>query len=299
MSTQGADLHPHPVGLAGWIWFRLPFFVRAFLDRDGWLQEFLWFGIKQAWACVFGAALLFGILVTKYWYPSDWIPRYDFLFWYALCIQAVLLLTRMETWREFCVVILFHILATVMELFKTSGTIGSWSYPGEASIRIAGVPLFAGFLYSAVGSYIARIWRIFHMDFQSFPRPWLAALLAVLAYLNFFTHHYFWDLRWVLIAAVGVAYWKTKVFFQPAKQRRDMSLLVGFVLVTFFLWLAENLGTLTTTWIYPDQAEGWKPVGWGKFTSWFLLMQLSFVLIYLLRLLETRLQGRKNSSATG
>ncbi|MEO0453333.1 MAG: DUF817 family protein, partial [Verrucomicrobiota bacterium] len=44
-----------------------------------------------------------------------------------------------------------------------------------------------------------------------------------------------------------------------------------------------NLGTYARAWIYPDQAAGWKFVSFGKFTSWFLLMQLSFVLIYALR----------------
>lgn len=254
------------------------------------MQEFLWFGIKQAWACVFGAALLAALIVTHYWYPDGWIARYDFLFWYALGIQAVLLITRMETWREFGVVILFHILATAMELFKTSDGIGSWAYPGEAVIRIGGVPLFAGFLYSAVGSYIARIWRIFDMRFEKFPPTIVAATLALLAYANFFIHHYWLDLRWILIAGVVFAYWRTMVTFRPAQVRRRMSLLLGFVLVTFFLWIAENLGTLTTTWVYPDQADGWRLVGWGKYTSWFLLMQLSFVLIYLLRQLEGRLQ---------
>jgi uncharacterized membrane protein YoaT (DUF817 family) len=29
------------------------------------LHEFLWFGMKQAWACLFGALLLAGILVTR------------------------------------------------------------------------------------------------------------------------------------------------------------------------------------------------------------------------------------------
>ena len=41
--------------------------------------EFLVFGLKQGWACLFGGAMLFLIIVTKY-APPDWlgIARYDF-----------------------------------------------------------------------------------------------------------------------------------------------------------------------------------------------------------------------------
>jgi len=276
-------------GLARFLWLALPGGVRSVLRRPGSWQEFFWFGLKQAWACIFGALLLLGLVATRWAYPeTGWwgLSRYDFLFFYALAIQGLLLLLRMETWREAGVVVLYHLLATAMELFKTSEAIGSWAYPEEASIRLGGVPLFAGFLYSAVGSYIARAWRIFDLRFERFPPVWIAAALALLAYLNFFSHHYLPDLRWALIAGVGVAYARTTVLFTPTSRSRRMPLLLGFGLVTAFLWIAENLGTLTATWIYPHQSGAWRIVGWGKATSWFLLMQLSFVLVYLLRGLE-------------
>lgn len=133
------------------------------------LREFLLFGIKQAWACLFGGALLAGIVITKFWYPDIGIHRYDFLFIYALSIQVILLVFRLESFRECGVIILFHILATGMELFKTHDTIGSWTYPEDSFLRIGNVPLFAGFMYSAVGSYMARAWRGFEMKFTHFP----------------------------------------------------------------------------------------------------------------------------------
>ena len=44
------------------------------------LIEFLVFGIKQAWACLFGGLLLLAMIVTRYAYPeSAPIARYDFL----------------------------------------------------------------------------------------------------------------------------------------------------------------------------------------------------------------------------
>ncbi len=68
-----------------------------------------------------------------------------------------------------------------------------------------------------------------------------------------------------------------------------MNLLLGFALVAWFIWIAENLGTFARAWVYPHQKDGWSVVGFDKYTSWFLLMQLSFVLIYLLRLLEKKI----------
>ena len=42
------------------------------------------------------------------------------------------------------------------------------------------VPLFAGFMYSAVGSYIARCWRIFKFYFTDYPPFIYTALLEPL-----------------------------------------------------------------------------------------------------------------------
>ncbi len=68
-----------------------------------------------------------------------------------------------------------------------------------------------------------------------------------------------------------------------------MNLLLGFLLVAGFIYLAENLGTLSRAWQYPNQRDGWTPVHHSKLTAWYLLMQLSFILVYALRQLEARL----------
>lgn len=261
-------------------------YLPDFLDGRPKLRELVYFGFKQAWASLFAAILLAAILITAVWLPDIGVARYDLLFGVAVITQIALLALRMESWREACVILLFHAMATAMELFKTSQAIGSWSYPEHSVIRIAGVPLFAGFLYSAVGSYIARAWRIFEFRFTRFPPLWLAGTLAVLAYLNFFTHHYLPDIRWVLIGVGALAFARSEVHFTPKHLTLRMNLLLGFVLVALFLYLAENLGTLARAWQYPDQAAGWKPVHLSKLTAWYLLMQLSFILIYALRQLE-------------
>ena len=65
-----------------------------------------------------------------------------------------------------------------------------------------------------------------------------------------------------------------------------MPLLLGFVLVSFFIWIAENLGTFAAAWTYPDQQNGWSVVSYAKKGSWFLLMIISFVLVTLVNKIE-------------
>lgn len=252
--------------------------------------EFVWFGMRQAWSCLFGGLLLAGICATRGWSADLPLARYDFLFLYAVLIQVAMLWLKLESWREMGVIFLFHALALVMEVFKTSDSIASWSYPEENVLRLGNVPLFTGFMYSAVGSYIARAWRGFRFRFTDFPPLWIAGAIAVAAYLNFFTHHVWVDLRWAIVAAGVIAFRKTKVHFRPKEREYAMPLLAGFVLVAFFLWIAENLGTFARAWRYPDQRGEWRMVSFSKFTAWYLLMQLSFVLIYALRRVEARLK---------
>lgn len=157
---------------------------------DG-LVEFIVFGLKQAWACLFGGLMLAMILVTRLWWPEVGLHRYDFWFLAALAIQAGMLLFRLETLGEARVILIFHLVGTGMELFKTAA--GSWVYPEEALFRLGGVPLFSGFMYACVGSYMARIQRIFDITFTRYPPVWLTAGLAAAIYLNFFSHHYIFD----------------------------------------------------------------------------------------------------------
>ena len=174
-------------------------------------------------------------------------------------------------------ILLFHVAGTAMEVFKTAA--GSWTYPEMAVLRIGGVPLFTGFMYAAVGSYIARAWRVFDFRFTRHPPGWAVMGLAAAAYVNFFTHHFVADVRAVLFAASCVLFGRTFVHYRIWRSHRRMPLLLGLVLVTVFIWLAENLGTYARAWAYPFQLRVWAPVGVGKFGSWYLLMLVSYALV--------------------
>ncbi|EKF41186.1 hypothetical protein NA8A_16873 [Nitratireductor indicus C115] len=247
---------------------------------SGALVEFLVFGLKQAWACLFGGLLLALIIATHYVWPRDaLLARYDFLFLAALGIQVAMLAGRLETFSEAKVILIFHVVGTAMEVFKTS--VGSWIYPEDSFFHIGPVPLFSGFMYAAVGSYLARVSRIFDMRYTNYPPLWTTVLLAVGIYVNFFAHHYTVDIRYGLFALTAVLYLRTVVHYRVFRFRHRMPLLLGFLLVALFIWFAENIGTWSRAWIYPSQSHSWTPVSLGKLGAWYLLMIISFVLVSL------------------
>ena len=242
--------------------------------------EFALFGFKQAWACLFGALLLGLLLATHLLWPAHAIiTRYDFLFVAALAIQVALLALRLETLREAKLILAFHAVGTLMELFKTS--VGSWTYAEPSLLHLGHVPLFSGFMYAAVGSYIARVWRIFDFRFTRYPPLPATIALALAIYANFFTHHFLPDLRIGLFALIVILFARTRVIYTPFRTPRAMPLLIGWFLVATFIWFGENLGTLAHAWTYPHQAHGWAIVPPSKLGAWYLLMIISFVLVSL------------------
>jgi uncharacterized membrane protein YoaT (DUF817 family) len=273
-----------------------PAWLEHLQPRTPWQRfcyEFLLFGIKQGWACLFAGLLLAVIIITQFWYPLESLHRYDFLFLFAVTVQVALLALRLETPREAMVIVIFHLVATGMELFKTLPSIGSWIYPDPSVIKLWNVPLFAGFMYSAVGSYFARIWRVFHFKFSYFPSRGSALALAVLIYVNFFTHHYIRDFRWLLIVASLLLFGRSRIYFTIDHAARSMPLVLGFTLVAIFIWLAENIATFCRVWLYPSQINGWHAVSPQKIVAWYLLMLISFVLVALVNLPQTTAAGKK------
>lgn len=243
------------------------------------IAEFVMFVLKQGWACLFGGLMLAGLIVTDRLWQDDWaLARYDALFLYAIGLQALFLLLRLETWAEARVILLFHLTGTAMELFKVSA--GSWAYPEPALLKLWGVPLFSGFMYASVGSYIARVIRLFDMRFAPYPPFWATVCLAVAIYVNFFSHHFLPDIRLVLFAATLVLYLRTRVWFTIADRAYWMPMPLAAVLTSGFLWIAENVGTNTGTWLYAGQSS-FDMVSFAKMGSWYLLLYVSFVTVTL------------------
>ncbi len=250
--------------------------------------EFFYFGVKEARACLFAGLFFAAVFLT----PRTGIlgiPRYDVLLLFAVAVQAWMLWAKLETWDEVKAIGLFHMLGFALEAFKVSGSIQSWSYPDFAYSKVLGVPLFSGFMYAAVGSYIIQAWRLLDMRIVHHPPYWMATLIAVLIYANFFTHHYIGDYRWYLAACALGLYARSVVIFRPYDTERRMPLLVGFILVGFFIWLAENISTFYGIWKYPNQLGAWSAVHIGKWSSWSLLVIMTFTIVVNLKHVKSRI----------
>ena len=262
------------------------------------VYEFLRFGCKQAWACLFGGALVGLLLATHWWYPrAAPLARYDFLFLAALAIQIVMLAARLETGAEAAIILVYHAIGTLMEVFKTDA--GSWIYPEASVCRIGGVPLFSGFMYASIGSYLARCWRLFDFRFTAHPPLWTLGVLGVAIYANFYTHHYIIDVRILLFAAAALLFRRTWVHYRIWRVHRRMPLLLGLFLVALFIWIAENVGTLTATWLYPHQTAMWTLVRLSKLGSWLLLLLVSYALVAAVNRPVPRMQTATNMPERG
>jgi uncharacterized membrane protein YoaT (DUF817 family) len=245
-------------------------------------SEFVVFGMKEAGACVFAGSFLFLLAISGH-ITIPGLARYDFLFLSAIAIQVVLIAARLETWREVAVLSLFHLVGMGLELFKTSPSVHSWSYPEPAFFRLRTVPLYSGFMYASVASYIMQAWRLFNLRLTRFPRFWIAVGLSGAIYANFFTNHYTRDVRWFLAAGVLLAFWRTRVHFTVTSTERKMPLVLAFGLIGFFIWVAENIATFFGAWVYPHQAQRWAIVGPAKISSWMLLVIISFIIVAALK----------------
>lgn len=237
----------------------------------GQLVRFAWL---EARSCAFAVALFAGLAaVSVIRLP---IARYDALLVFALLVTAAFWLTGLETGRELALIATFHLIGLVFELVKVAQ--GSWSYPEPALTKIANVPLYSGFLYAAVGSYVCRAWRLFDLRLSGF-RLLPTATVAAAIYANFITHSWLPDLRWPLAAALLAVTWKATVHFTVGSQRCRMPLALSFALIGFFLWLAENVSTYLGAWRYPDQADMWRLVHPSKVGAWALLVSVAFVTV--------------------
>lgn len=250
--------------------------------------EFLYFGIKNARACLFVGLFLAAVLAV----PRAGIlglPRYDVLLAVALAIQVWMVRAKLESRDEFKAITLFHLIGFALEVYKVSGGIKSWAYPDFGYTKLFGVPLFAGFMYAAVGSYMTQAWRLFDLRILHHPPYWMAGLIAGLIYANFFTHHYIGDYRWYLAACALGLYARATVVYRPFDTDRRMPLLLAFVLIGFFIWLAENISTFYGIWKYPNQLGAWSMVHVGKWSSWSLLVVMTFTIVANLKHIKERI----------
>lgn len=253
------------------------------------IRQLFAFGYEQAMSCIF-AVIVFAVLAVSRYIPVPFIYRYDVILVVLLLVQYLMYRFRLETWDEIKVICLFHIIGLALELYKVH--MGSWAYPEQGWTKVFGVPLYSGFMYASVASYLCQAWRRMKLELTGWPPTGLPAILGTAIYLNFFTHHYLPDLRWWLMAGVFLVFLRTTVHFKVRTTSYRMPLILSFFLIGFFIWLAENIATFLGAWQYPDQTETWHIVGLGKITSWYLLIIISVILVAQLK----RVKGKQEAS---
>lgn len=252
----------------------------------GYGLELVSFTYKNAASCVFPVAI-FALLGSSRVIDLP-LARYDFLLLGCLTVQVLMLVTKLETLDELKVVGVFHLLGLAMELFKTQ--MGSWSYPEDAFSKLGTVPLYSGFMYASVASFMCQAWRRFNLRLERWPNSYLVVPLGAAIYLNFFTHHFTVDLRWALVVLTFVLFARTTVRFTTYRRDRMLPLTLAFVLIGLFVWLAENISTFLGAWTYPHQESGWTLVEPTKIVAWGLLVIVSFMIVAQLKHVKAGLE---------
>ena len=243
-----------------------------------WSKDLVWFAWQQVLSCVFAIGIFSGLILTRYVHLG--IPRYDLMLILCIVLQIIMVKSKLESLDELKVICVFHLVGLCLEIYKVH--IGSWAYPDVGYAKLGGVPLYSGFMYAAIASYMCQAWRRFHLDIDKVPMV-PTMIVAVLMYVNFYTDHRLPDVRWVLVAAALVLLRKTWVRFNVRGNIYRMHLSLSFVLIGFFVWVSENLGTFIGAWRYPSQQAGWKLVHGSKVGSWAILIIFSFMLILWLK----------------
>ncbi|MFD3447384.1 DUF817 domain-containing protein [Microbacteriaceae bacterium 4G12] len=240
------------------------------------LRQLFYFGYQQALSCIFPVSIFITLALSKIIHIPG-LYRYDFILLVCLLIQYAMYKTNLETKDELKVITVFHLIGLILEIYKVHT--GSWAYPEQAWTKVMGVPLYSGFMYASVASYICQAWRRMHLQVQGWPSSIWTIPLGVMIYLNFFTHHFIYDFRWVLTILLFIVFFRTYVQFSLQESTYKMPLVLSFFLIGFFIWIAENISTFLGAWQYPNQQQTWKLVHIGKISSWFLLVVISLMIV--------------------
>lgn len=251
------------------------------------LKQLVRFGWEQALSCLFPVVIFASLALTQM-VTLPFLPRYDWLLIICLLMQWIMVRSGLETRDELKVITVFHLIGLALEIFKVN--MGSWTYPEEGYLKVFGVPLYSGFMYASVASYLCQAWRRLGIKLVNWPPFLVVVPLATAIYLNFFTHHFWIDVRWWLAILVMIVFWRAWVIYEVGGIKYRMPLVFSFILIGFFIWIAENIVTLFGAWEYPNQTDAWSLVHLGKVSSWVLLVIVSFLIVATLKQVKEKNQ---------
>lgn len=212
-----------------------------------------------------------GALAISQGIPLGGVPRYDALLVAMVLFQLGLLVSGVETPREFATIFGFHLMGVTLEMWKVAH--GGWAYPEDAWSKVLDVPLYSGFMYASIGSFILALGR--HLDVRIAGWSRWATALGVAAYINFWTNVWLPDLKAPICLAGLAIFWRTRLHVLD----RKVPILFLFPILGVAVWMAENWGTLFGSWEYPRQLDGWTWVPEDKLVSWTVLCMVSCVIV--------------------
>ncbi len=247
--------------------------------------QLLHFAGQQALSCLFPLVLFLTFALTQR-VAVPGLHRYDLILFVCLAAQWGMYQLGLETKDELKVIAVFHLAGLGLELFKTQGH--CWAYPESGWTKLAGVPLYSGFMYASVASYLCQAWRRLDVHLHRWPVAWMTGPLAGAIYLNFFTERWLPDARWALTTLVLLVFRRTTAGFAVRGIRYALPMPVAFGLIGFFLWVAENIATFFGAWQYPNQHGAWHLVSPAKVSSWSLLVIFTFLIVAHLKWVKER-----------
>jgi len=240
------------------------------------IPYFVKFVLILARACLF-AGLFFACVIFGRYVTTFGLHFADYMFVCVLLTQCILLVTKVESPKELAIIMIYHVIWFAMEAFKV--WVWSREYQDTWFFTALNVPLFSGFMYSAVGSFLFQWYKLLRLRFSHFPSFVHIIPIAILIYINFFTHHYLPDIRYILIVAICLVARRTVAHIIINKKHFSMPVLLWLFFCWFFLRVAENIATYLQVRVYPNQLWGRALVSFHKIIAWFLLFIVSTVIV--------------------
>ncbi|MDQ0413128.1 uncharacterized membrane protein YoaT (DUF817 family) [Mesobacillus stamsii] len=96
-----------------------------------------------------------------------------------------------------------------------------------------------------------------------------------------------------------IVFWSSRVTYEVGGTTYRMPIVLSFVLIGFFIWIAENIATFFGAWQYPNQKEAWTLVHLGKVSSWLLLVIVSFLIVATLKQIKAKPPANINTVPLG
>ena len=187
----------------------------------------------------------------------------------GLLLIGLVFALGVNRWEDALPMGLVFLLGIGLELQKTR--LGAWDYAEGGVLMLGAKPLFVGFMYAAVASYVIRSLRLKELTVVLLPHWSVALGFSAVIYGAFFVNLPIW-FRPILLVVAVFAFQRARVI-APSGSWLPVPVALG--LAALLLWVAENVGTFTGTWTYRGQSPG-ELVTFSKIGAWFLLLNVVF-----------------------